>query len=587
MNKSHNINSKPSILLALVCLAVVHRVRPGWISITLDEAARGENVSPQRLSRLCARAGTLFQKSIDTLTRIGRPNSEKKEEAALLDNALLRSLLDVTTNILKHVSLRKPAIRALLIGAYLRLKEAHPKLKKETFCEVFALSPRTFRDWMSRPSKAEDLIPVASPPEQKPPVKRPPRRPRFGFEVTLPSTQLAADTTDLEAFGVGLKLVAAQDIGGRDRRLFDSVIIDHRESADLVVRTVKEAIDGKEGMQVITDQGTPYMAETTKAALDEMGAEHAPQKEGDPQGKATIERAFGIVKQIAKPILALTSKIAAVIPQLKDPEIAKAGATLLLTALLKSYQAGARAARRADDGRASISPSDLEDLAERSRQRARAESRSTRLLLTHIHSDYEINRPLAIFIQQMRRFPLKVLKDAERAFSSQVHRDDIKDRASYFAAVARRCNDAFLQKLEIERRKKEDDQKRAQHLQNTTAIHKARLAEPVAWMTEALNALAIQWIPKQGALLCNGAGLGKGYLTNAVDRLFELNGPSAAANIAFGILAQFEKNESGRLSTQCLQSIRHLFEKTLDAKLKKQTDCNRISSPVILQNNGP
>jgi transposase InsO family protein len=587
MTEFHNIHSKPSILLALVCLAVVRRVRPGWISITLDEAARSENVSPQRLSRLCAGAILLFQGVLDTLTRIGRPNREKEEEAALLDNVLLRSLLGVATDILRHVSLCKPAIRALLIGAYLRLKQEHPELKKEKFCEVLALSPRTFRDWMRRPSKTEAQLPVAPPSDKKPPAKRPPRRPRFGFDVTLPDTQIAADTTDLEAFGVKLKLVAAQDIGGRDQCLFDSVIIDHRESADLVVRAVKEAIDGKEGMQVITDQGTPYMAEITKAALDEMGAEHAPQKEGDPQGKATIERAFGIVKQIAKPILALTSKIAASVPQLKDREIAKATATLLLVALLKAYQAGARAARRADDQRASVSPSDLEDLAERSRQRARAESRSVRLLLTHIHGDYKINRPLATFIKQMRRFPLNVLKEAERAFSSQVHRDDLRDRASYFAAVARRCNEAYLRKTEIEQRKREENQESAQHIQNTTAIHKARLAEPVAWIVEALNAIAIQWIPERGALLFNGAGLGKGHLINAIDRLLELNGPTSTADIAFGILAQFEKNESGRLSPQCLQSIRNLFEKTLDAKLKKQTDCNRSLSPVILQNNGP
>ena len=44
---------------------------------------------------------------------------------------------------------------------------------------------------------------------------RGPRRPRFGFDVVLPQTQIGADTTDLNAFGVPLKLVAAQDIGGR------------------------------------------------------------------------------------------------------------------------------------------------------------------------------------------------------------------------------------------------------------------------------------------------------------------------------------------------------------------------------------
>ncbi len=61
----------------------------------------------------------------------------------------------------------------------------------------------------------------------------------------------------------------------------------------------------------------------------------------------------------------------------------------------------------------------------------------------------------------------------------------------------------------------------------------------------------------------------------------------AAADIARGIFSQFEKNESSRLSPQCIESVRLLFEKILDAKLKKQTNCNRTSSPIILNNNGP
>jgi hypothetical protein len=46
--------------------------------------------------------------------------------------------------------------------------------------------------------------------------------------VFLPGTQVGADTTDLSVFGVPLKLVGVQDIGGRDRSLFDSVVIDTR-----------------------------------------------------------------------------------------------------------------------------------------------------------------------------------------------------------------------------------------------------------------------------------------------------------------------------------------------------------------------
>jgi len=587
MSASHDAPSKPSILLVLVCLAVVHRQRPGWISIKLEAAARDENVSPERLSRLCSRVLAPFQSALDILTRIGRPTRRKKEAVASTENALLRSLLGVATAILRHVSLCKPAIQALIMGAYLRLKQEHPELTKERFCQAFALSSRTFRYWMAHRDKTAPVSPVAPPTEKKRPKKRPPRRPRFAFDLLLPDTQIAADTTDLQAFGVPLKLVAAQDVGGRDQDLFDSVIVDSRESADHVVLAITEALNGKEGQQVITDQGTPYMAEVTKAAIEALGAEHAPQKEGDPIGKATIERAFGTVKQIAAPILELTSNIAAKIPSLNNSEIAKAAATLLLTALLKAYNAGARTARRADDQRASVSREELQDLAEKSREKARAENRSVRLLLTHIHRDYDIKRQLSVFIKQMKRFPLPVLKEAERAFSGQVHRDDIRDRASYFAAIARRKNEIFFTKLESERRTREKDQRREIDLKNAENNQAAWQANPAAWLQDALTALAIQWIPDRNSLLCGGAGIGRKWLNDAIAHLVQVHGTGPASDIANGVFMKFGTDDPRHIGPQGLGALSVLFETALEEKVKKQTDCKLTFPSVILRNNGP
>jgi len=587
MNTSHNKTLNPSILLVLICLAVVHRRRPEWISIKLEEAASSEKVNPQRLSRLCSRAVTPFQRALDILTHIGRPPREGKEDFALEDNTLLHSLLGVATAILRHVSLRKTAIRALVMGAYLRLKQEHPELTKERFCHAFALSPRTFRYWMAHRDETAPVSPVAPPPEKKRPQKRPPRRPRFGFDVLLPDTQIATDTTDLQAFGVPLKLVAAQDVGGRDQDLFDSVIVDNRESADHVVHAITEALNGKEGQQVITDQGTPYMAEVTKAAIEALGAEHAPQKEGDPIGKATIERAFGTVKQIAEPILELTANIAAKIPKLNNAEIAKAAATLLLTALLKAYNAGARAARRADKQRDSVSKEELQELAENSREKARAENRSVRLLLTHIHRDYDIKRPLSVFIKQMRRFPLPVLKEAERAFSRQVHRDDIRDRASYFAAIARRQNEFFFTKLESERRTREKDQRREIDLKNAEDNHAAWQTNPDAWLQDALTALAAQWIPERNSLLFGGAGIGRKWLNDAIAHLIRVHGSDTAVDIANGVFTKFRTDDPRRIGPKGIDALRVLFETALEDKVKKQTDCKLSFPSAILRNNGP
>ncbi len=587
MTASHDASSKPSILLVLICLAVVHRMKPGWIAITLEQAARSANVNPQRLSRLCSRALAPFQGALDLMTCIGRPRREKREDTLRLETGLLSSLLDVTTELLRHVSFRKPAIRALVVGAYLRLKQAHPRLTKERFCLAISLSPRTFRYWMAHSDRTAPASPVASPPQKKPPRKRPPRRPRFGFDVVLPDTQIAADTTELQAFGVPLKLVAAQDVGGRDQDLFDSIIIDNRESADHVVHVITETLGDKEGQQVITDQGTPYMAETTRTAIEDLGAEHAPQKEGDPIGKATIERAFETVKQIAAPILKLTSQIADKLPTLNNAALAKAAATLMLTALLRAYQAGARAARRADAERASVFADELEALAEKSREKARAELRSIRLFLAHLHRDYDIKRPLSDFIRQMRRFPLPVLKEAERAFAGQVHRDDIKDRASYFAAITRRCFVRYLIKRQVEQREREQDQQRKADIERAESIQAIQKDNPDAWLRGALETLALQWIPERNTLLFGGAGLGKRNLGDAIARLAQIHGPQHASDVANGVFAKFKIDDPKHIGQKGLNALRGLLDAALANQLKKQTDCKLNFASAILRNNGP
>ena len=440
---------------------------------------------------------------------------------------------------------------------------------------------------MAHKDETVPAAPVTSASLKKPPRKRSPRRPRFGFDVVLPDTQIAADTTDLSAFGVPLKLIAAQDIGGRDQDLFDSVIIDNRESADHVIRAITEALGNKQGQQVLTDQGTPYMAEATRGAIEALGAEHAPQKEGDPRGKATIERAFETVKQIAGPILKLTTSIADKLPTLTNTELAKAAATLVLTALLRAYQAGARAAHRADVQRASISADQLEALSERSRENARAENRSVRLFLTQLHQDYDINRPCTVFIKQMRRFPLAVLKEAERALAGQVHRTDIRDRASYFAAIVRKCNERYWTKRAVEQIQKDQQQQQDRHREETETLRSRWRANPTVWLRDALELLALQWIPERNELLFGGAGLGRRHLIDAVARLSEIHGHLVARDIANGVFLKFKTDDPKNIGPYGLDELRRLMAGTLDHILKYQTDCILSFASAILHNNGP
>src|SRR5262249_40531445 len=116
--------------------------------------------------------------------------------------------------------------------------------------------------------------------------------------------------------------------------------VNERESSALIERVLAEAADGLAGAQFITDQGTPYVAQAAQQAYDAIGVEHAPQREGTPTEKATVERGFATVKNALSPILALLDRLAVALPQLQRPQLAKSVATLLIATFLRVYAAG-------------------------------------------------------------------------------------------------------------------------------------------------------------------------------------------------------------------------------------------------------
>ena len=333
MSTSHSRSPEPSPVLALIALAIVHRLRPSWCAIGLAAAATSEGVRPERLSRLCTTAIEPFEAIVRRLTAIGRPRSGSEEATAQAELLVARSLLEAATAVLRALGpWRRAVARQIVVSAWLRIQKAHPELGQKTFAAALALSPRTLRSWLSGQlnASAERLKPTPPPPKKRPPKRRL-RRPRFLFDLHVPGIQFAGDTTDLELFGTRLKLIGIQDVGGRDRSLLDSVLIDDHESAALVGEAATKALRDFPGAQFLTDQGTPYMAEKLSETLAALEVEHAPQKEGDPQGKATLERAFGTIKPILAPLAELTNLIANAIPQLRETEFAKACARVLVT----------------------------------------------------------------------------------------------------------------------------------------------------------------------------------------------------------------------------------------------------------------
>jgi hypothetical protein len=319
-------------------------------------------------------------------------------------------------------------------------------------------------------------------------------------------------------------------VGGRDQNLLNAVVIDDHESAETVIRALTAALAGLEGAQVLTDQGTPYLAKETARALDELEAEHAPQREGDPQAKATIERAFESVKAVAGPLLALTDRLGAMAPVLRDPSLAMATARLVVTAMLRAFQQGARAARRALDARGVLSPDELALLAARHREEARATDRSARLLLGHVHDLYGFPGARKTFVDALRHYPLEVLHCAEQAFRSQAHRDDIRDRRSYFAALVRRFHEDHRRDRDRREREQAEHQRLREQRAADEALSASRRSAPASFLREALEAIAAMWRPERGELLCGGVGLGTGWLGCALGALIELHGPVSAGD---------------------------------------------------------
>jgi hypothetical protein len=564
MTPLHEKPPSPSPLLALVCLAIVHRHCSPWLALPLAQAARAQRVSPERVSRLATRAVVAFDPIIATFTRRGRPPGELATDTQATELALYRALLDVATSILRRLSARTRWLRPLVIGAWLQLRDTHPQLTQERFCQVLGQSPRTLRQWLRESTRNDSQKPL-EPGLTKPPPNKPRtrglRRPRFGFDTVLPDTQYAADTTDLRAFGVSLKLIAAQNVGGRDRDLLDSVLVDDHESAEHVVTALAEALADKPGAQLLHDQGTPYMSERVRACLEQVEVEQVPQREGDPQGKATIERAFGSAKDLARPLLRLTNALADKLPVLKRPDLASAASRLVLTTVLRAYQAGARACRRAEQQRGGLSEQQLAQAAERQRDDARATERSKRLLLTHLHALYDFARPIQRFVRDLRRYPLEVLQDADRAFRSQAHRDDIRDRASYFGAIVRTCFDAWRTERTRQQHELLQRDQRARGDAFVQAQQRAWRADPIQWLRDALDGLAAQWMPATGSLFAGGQGAALAWLEKSLELIAQ--GP-APRPIALGVLYDFRRANVDRIGPQGLDAIEKILLRELD-----------------------
>ncbi len=568
---SHASAPVTTSLLTILCVALVHRDRPDWLAIGVGDAARSAALSPERVSRLASRVARPFADVVDTFTRRGRPT--RIEDPVRAELVTLRALLTVATAALALVPLRRPAVGALVVGAWLRLSTELPSLTKTAFCKALSLPERTLRHWLAHPPVAHASPPT---PPSSPRPARPPRRPRFRFDVHLPGTQVGADTTDLSVFGVPLKLVGVQDIGGRDRRLLDAVVIDTRECADHVVDALRVVLHDCPGIQALTDQGTPYMAAATKLALDELQVEHAPQKEGDPTGKSTVERGFGSLKDVLSPLLSLSDRCAVLVPPLRSADVAIPFARLVVATALRAYQAGARATRRAVTATGDASEDTLVRAAARAREAARSMDRSARLLLAHLHGLFLFSTSATRFVEQYRRYPLEILRSAEASLRNRFlmrGAPDVREVDRYFAALVRNHFDEHRRRRATADASRSLQQRLRQQHHQADDADRARSANPALWLRQALDLIALQWLPSAGHLLFDGDGLGTGWMRAALDLLLRRHGCNGGNDIAAGVLDQFRLACLPALGDDGIHAIAALLERELaQAHARHQPD---------------
>lgn len=511
--------SKSSLRLALVCASIVADYDPSWLAGPVAQLIPGGGPRPEWVSRVKAKLRPVFADLIDAATRRGRRPTPPRDHRA----PVLEALLAVATRllVLSTVPVRRRAVQDELVCAFDRVHREHGVTARE-FCAALAISERTFRSWHDRPAK-----PPSPPPPPKPPSPPPNDRNtgRFALEATAPDTQLGGDTTDLRVLGVDLKLVGIQDIGDRERCLFDAFVVGERECNELITGVVTAAAAGREGLQFITDQGTPYLAEAAKQTYDAIGLEHAPQREGTPTEKATVERGFGTVKNALAPIFGVLNRIAAALPELRRPVLARHVATLLVATYLRVYAVGRSHLGHPLDGQ---DPDVLRAIVEEQRERARAEDRSVRLFLEAIHAEYAIEGSCEAFVRAFRRYPLEDLRDAERRFRAYACRCKVRVCDRYFAAIVREVHEAGVARRSAERRQRRSEGQ-ARRARADTVQRAADLdAHPERRLHEGLDLLAETWLPDTGHFVHDGQ-LARIWVRHAIAAIHARE-PSATAD---------------------------------------------------------
>lgn len=527
-------SEKPTRTTALIAALVVSRYNRSWLSAPVSELLGAGDPGIQRLSRLKARLLGPMENWVREATRRGRP---PKEPSLAERVEILEAVLAIAASLIPHAPQRKRHLGERLVCSFERLQQSHA-LPVRSFCRMLGLSERTFRSWRSRPAVREgepEKIPV---PRKKRRTRE--RSGRFDLFHLVPGIWAMADTTDIRVLGVPLKLIALQDPGRRTSRIFEGLGVYTRERAREVVALVTKTLSKVPGTQLLTDQGTPYLAELARESYERLELDHVPQREGTPTDKSPLERAFGTLKEVVRPLFELTNHLAEVLPQLRDPQLAQRVGELLMTVFLRTYVIAAR------DSSHPLGKTDVHQLsliAEEQREAARREESSRRLLLSQIHDAYAMEGSRERFVGAHRRHALEDIQEAERIIRESACRCLTRACDRYFAAVLRDVAERGRARRRRVRNEKLERERRKAECREVDSQREFFLAHPELSFTRGLDLLSCQWNSREGELIALGAGLGRLWVREAVELLAQKN-PRTFEDDVGALLKSWRENHS-------------------------------------------
>ncbi|MBN1460144.1 MAG: DDE-type integrase/transposase/recombinase [Armatimonadetes bacterium] len=550
------------MLLVLVCAAIVSALHPDWLAKPVKDVAAEAGVSAQRVSRLKRRLLPSLEKLVVNGTRRGRPISSRDEQRHERKIAGLEALLGVMQAVTGR-GIHDRSLQDQLVAAADRLRQDHG-MTRAAFCSFLGIPERTLRFWGKRVRDGRGKSTPCQPSKKKKRKRRRGNVGRFDLEHTLPGVQAIADTTNLKLFGLNFKVVAVQDPGARDVRRWEGFTIEEEELAETIITTIKEALKDSEGMQLVVDQGTPYMADATRQACEQLGMEHEPTKEGAPTEKATLERSFGVVKAALQPITDLTNKLVEAVPALCNVALARSVGGLLLGAYLSVYAA---AARMRSNVRGHVDPEVIAVAVQEQRDKAKADDRSRRLILERIHKEYRMEGSTRSFVNAHRKHALEDIKEADRRLRAGTYACRCQTRCCdrYFAAILRNVAEEGRARRRQERQQYLRDAEKRRELQDIAAREEQLAQMPEENISLALDGLTAQWQPTMGGLLANGRGAARARLVKGLRTLADT--AALPGDAARAIWTRWESKQEGRHQA-ATEAVRTVFEATVQEVLQ-------------------